>query len=277
MRVAFWNINAGKNSVKDRVLFIDFWLKYNHVDLVFLEEVNATYASKAALNTLSSDYVCVGLMINLNKNAAPTNCIAALAHKTIASDFELLRQTAVRNQSVLPKRGILRIRDKKRDVVFYGIHANASDIGGKAAIWEVAPVVLKYDKRAVIGGDFNCSINEFNNNNDTSVTHPNGYSGAPLEFTQWSRSSPMKSSIPDGQGNRVGIVKEMHSDTHLNWRVDTHRKIYTQSVNPTPKGVIDFAISKGVNLDAQKCCQSINAWQTILRLYDHCPVVYDVT
>ncbi|EGJ33152.1 hypothetical protein LYNGBM3L_49660, partial [Moorena producens 3L] len=133
--------------------------------------------------------------------------------------------------------------------------------GGQAAVAAVKDHISK-DKGAIVGGDFNYPINSVG----SVAKHPYSWQTTPpaqvsLNFTQWNKID----------GNTKGPDPNLHI-------VKTGTVIYKKI---DPHNVIDY-VMKGANrtVNSLPNCENPTAetrWIEILREFDHCPVVYNIT
>ncbi|MCE9670785.1 hypothetical protein LY474_23540 [Myxococcus stipitatus] len=143
-------------------------------------------------------------------------------------------------------------------IVVWGIHANASAWGGKAAVKKAISSLKKERERLSLwGGDFNRGIAKAASDG-ARVCHPLAHDGSRLNFTQWNHEQ--RGSTGRGYSQKLHLPE----GKALSFPVD-------------PRGVIDYVIhGKGLEVTAEPNCPTVEMWCEILAQFDHCPVVYTV-
>ncbi len=139
------------------------------------------------------------------------------------------------------------------------MHANASDVGGAAAVAAVENY-LAHNHRSVVFADFNLKIEDAKKTagKDVVIVHPVGPKHRELIFTNW---------------NDKGFSCPSH-DTLVSWGVDKNT-----TINKTIKtfGVIDYAMhSKDVTVTACPNAKDGVMLGSLLAQFDHFPTIYEV-
>ncbi len=251
-KIAFWNINTGKGSVKERKQTITAWCAWAQPDLLILEEVSNTLSNLIEGMTKLDEVVHVETLTKKRKKS--TKEIWALQKS--GGDF---KGYALRLPKLHSVRMGVKVTSKNLGLQIWGLHANASNKGGRAAV-DYADSYLKTNTKALIGGDFNYAITKAQNRiQHSTICTPESWENNDLNFSQW-RTAYGKRIKPDPylhlQNNDVGLCKPL----------------------PSPNGVIDYAMygSNRKVLSLQNC-QDEDMWVEILKWFDHCPVMFSVT
>jgi hypothetical protein len=266
MKVAYWNVNIGEGSFRDKAGTYSAWVAAITPDIIFLEEVsfrllNAGEDGQIPIVSWSvgagdEAYYLLGYVNTLDVNLEPTTkCIAALCRASIYHQYEPSARV-LRLADGYQRRATLKVTSSRwGNVALWGLHANASQRGGANAVDAVVSYVSNYSGN-FFGGDFNRSIYTANDEavgQNASFAIPSGYNGDPLGFTQWASSQGI---TPRGRyGNDRVLYKEI-----------------------TPHGVIDYLVcsaTDAVHVTPRPNCTSAQ-WSDILVFFDHCPVVYDI-
>ncbi|MCE9666327.1 hypothetical protein LY474_00760 [Myxococcus stipitatus] len=154
-------------------------------------------------------------------------------------------------------------------IEFWGIHANASRKGGKAAV-EHAWSEVKKNPRMLWGGDFNYPFEdatEFVATNSSSATA--GAGPSICRPVSWQGDAQESTDLGFTQWSDKGGLKVPSSKLHLQGE-KVKRDI-------KPNGVIDYVVHGGeLRVEAVKNCPNEAAWKEVLAQFDHCPVVFDV-
>lgn len=250
MRVAFWNINTGIYSSQEKQQVFSNWVQEMNLDLLFLEEVSFR------LENLIENWTHMERVEHVNtrdKNLDPSTKQLWVLQRT-GSDF---KGKALRFPRPEAKRMYLKVYSRTYGFTMRGLHVNAS-YNAKYSVEEIINLLQKNTSEAV-GGDFNYSI-DYVATNGGQACHPLSWEGKPLKFSQWKYEygTPMKYPDPN-----------FHFQT---------MNIGFCTIKPSPNGVIDFVMyGTGRTVVARKNCLTENRWVDILKNFDHCPVVYDIT
>ena len=256
IKVAFWNINTGQGSFPDRPQTLKDWCSAMNPDLLILEEVSDTLANDLpALTGLTP----LNYVNTLDKNGKEsTKQIWALEAAGMAFKATVLRLTG----AAKAKRATLKLTRGRglNAMTIRGLHANATPWGGLEAV-KAAVEIVDDDPTAVVGGDFNCSLQKA----QTLITHgitavgSNSWQHNALQVTQWSKHTGQKMAFPNAT---------LHLQTS---------DCGTYTIEPNPR-IIDYAIAgSGRNVAAADNCIGQGTWIDILVNFDHAPVVFDIT
>ncbi|MEQ9481985.1 endonuclease/exonuclease/phosphatase family protein [Coleofasciculus sp. F4-SAH-05] len=263
MKAAFWNINMGKTSPPNRINTFQKWCADMKPDLLLLEEVSETLRDD--METLTGMQK-LNYVNTLDKNGnTTTKQLWALEKARQPLPFEA---RALRFPGLEQKRLLLKVTRKTgipgNAFELWVIHANASAAGGAAATKAVNDHLNSTaGKGAIVGGDFNYAIASAGGN----AIHPHSWQTkagqVQLKFTQWNKVA----------GSTQGPNDNLH--------IEKSGTVIYQQVQP--HNIIDY-VMKGANRNAvaQNNCIGVtpapeNMWIDILREFDHCPVVYDIT
>lgn len=251
LKVGFWNINMGETSFKDRKSTFKEWCKEMKLDLLLLEEVGNTLKKKNIEDL--TNMKALNYVNTLNKNDKET----PLQLHTLAKNGEEDKFTAtvLKFPNLVQKRAALKVTyTKKPKFSLWVIHANASKKGGKEATEKVKEYLsTETGKDAIVGGDFNYSIN-----NVKGAVHPHSWDNKDMKFTQW--------------GKEDGATKRPDTKLHITSR--DHSPLFKEIL---PHEVIDYVMKgKKLTVKAEENCKTEKRWIDILRYFDHCPVVYEI-
>jgi hypothetical protein len=245
IKVAFWNINTGKSSFKDRKETLFDWCSVVTPDLLILEEVSKNLGSDLPELT---GLTPVNFVNTLQKNGKPgTKQIWALRGAGQAFEARPLRMTGADYAS----RMTIKVTDGTK-LSIRGIHANATPWGGKDAV-KTAIEMVTSDPDAVVGGDFNCSLATARTevSNGVQAVGCNSWQANALRVSQWDKEQGKRMTPP---------VPEIHLTTE---------DCGTLTILPNKK-VIDYVV--GVNN-----CVGQGTWIDILMNFDHAPVVFNIS
>lgn len=253
LKVAFWNINTGEGSYKDRLKAFENWCGNAVPDLLILEEVSHTLEDR--IETLTGMKAVVSVETLTKKRKRSTKQLWGLQKDGL--DF---KGTALRLPDLTAIRMCVKVTSSTYGFSVWGIHANASYKGGRTAV-DYADIYLQSNVKNLVGGDFNCPIFYTQNNLSYSdVTPPQSWQNNTLLFSQWKKDFGKKVSIPD-------------TSLHLQ-----NKDCGLTIPKPNPGGVIDYVLSgNGRTVTALPNCVSEDEWVAILKNFDHCPVLYSVT
>lgn len=253
LKVAFWNINTGEGSYKDRLKAFENWCGNAAPDLLILEEVSHTLEDR--IETLTGMKGVVSVETLTKKRKRSTKQLWGLQKSGL--DF---KGKALRLPSLTAIRMCVKVTSSTYGFSVWGIHANASRRGGRTAV-AYADAYLKKNVKNLIGGDLNCALSYTQNNlSHSDVTPPKSWQNNTLLFSQWKSSFGSTVTIPD-------------TSLHLQNK-DCGFTVPT----PNPNGVIDYVISgNSRTVTALPNCVSEDEWVAILKNFDHCPVLYSVT
>lgn len=256
MLIAFWNVNMGKGSFKDRLRTFDSWCAAYKPDLLLLEEVSHTIGTRLAQMT---GMVTLGFANTRDKNLGPTTKqLHALIKKSLFDHYECRAARLTKGA----KRLSLKVTKKKDgEFVVWALHANSSYTGGEAAVAAATKYLTRHEG-AIVGGDFNYPIVKAGGDAIAPKSWQRINTGyRDLKLTQWNKI--------DGETNAPDSA--IHLVTNPGFGPVIYRKI-------VPHRVIDY-IMIGQKRDAtpRPNCLDEETWRGILVNFDHCPVVYDVS
>lgn len=255
MKVAFWNVNMGTTSRQQRKDAFSAWCAWAQPDLLILEEISSTLVGDSddnveALSGMTQVAYVNTLDVNLNTT---TKCLSALVQTAQEADFDA---RPLRFPGLEARRLLLKVTHRS-GIVVWGIHANASQRGGRDATSHVNTHLGSHAGRdSVVGGDFNYNIGE---TPDTLTTcHPLNWNGDELAFTQWNQRA-------DSMVNTSTRRAECHVTTNMMSYIN-------------PNYLIDYvACGADRNAAAYNNCQNEGMWRDILIDFDHGPVMFDIT
>jgi hypothetical protein len=245
--VAFWNINMGAASFKNRGATFIAWCAKVKPDLLLLEEVSASLRNDMEKLTSMS---AMNYVNTLDKNDdESTKQLWAL--QKIGNPYQA---RVLRLPQLDAKRALLKVTGTDdKGFALWVVHANASAKGGKAAVAATTDY-LQQTPEAVVGGDFNCPIADA-----AGACHPLSWNNNPLLLTQWNKV--------DGTTTAPAV------GLHL---VTAASPLFYQKIEP--HNVIDYVMpGAGRTATAVQNCPDEGMWRDILISFDHCPVVYTVT
>ena len=254
MLIAFWNINTGRGSFRERIQTFGEWCTSRRPHLLFLEEVSHTLADDLpALTGMRT----LGFVNTLDKNQnASTKQLHALARRNIRHDYKC---RAVRFPNLKSKRALLKVSAVDGDLrgaAIWTLHANASARGGSAAVTAVK-AYLATNPDAIVGGDFNYAVAQAL----PEAVAPRSWVPNNLRLTQWNK--------------RAGATSAPNPRLHLVTGPPFGPVIYAEIV---PHRVIDYVMAGGNRVVTSAAnCPDEAIWKRILTCFDHCPVVYNVT
>lgn len=253
MKVGFWNINMGTTSFGDRTATFSKWCAEIKPDLLVLEEVGHTLLERNAqrLKT-NSGMEYIGHVETLNWTSDPTTKnLVALGWPGNGFGFQA---RALKFPGLEQKRNLLKVTSTALNPTLevWGIHANASRMGGREAVRCVADFLgTPAGTGTVVGGDFNLhypdaagalkkrSLDRF---------------GAKLTFTQWNTRG---TNIPSAAS--LGLTAPVTTTIRTN-------------------SILDYVMyGPQRTVQARNHCATEEVWRGILTQFDHCPVVYEIT
>jgi endonuclease/exonuclease/phosphatase family metal-dependent hydrolase len=253
MRVAYWNINMGLTSAQPRITSFRNWVNWCQPDLLFLQEVGNTMGPQNFLDLIGMNTVVHTDPLDVNGN--PCNKKIFALSNLPGLTGSALRFPGLENQ----RRLCLKVAANYQGSPFYfwDFHANASAIGGQAAVTAThnylsAPGTVN----ALVGGDFNYNL--YANLGLEFSIQPRSWQNTLLNFTQWNKVD----------GSTVGPNPYLYLTTS---GVLIYRDVVRQ-------GLLDFLMAKTLaHVAVYPNCPNEQAWITILSQFDHAPIVYDVT
>jgi endonuclease/exonuclease/phosphatase family metal-dependent hydrolase len=251
-KIAFWNINMGTGSNRNRHTTFKSWCAAVKPDLLLLEEVSdtlrndlPTWAGMAPITYVNT----------LDKNLkVSTKQLWALQKGTHNFQGKVLSFPGLE-----AKRRLIKVTNRTlQNFALWVIHANASSKGGKAAVKAVNDYLDKNDG-AIVGGDFNCP---FINAGARARAPRSWQQNQNLRLTQWNKVA----GITTAPNQRLHLVTPGRTGGPiLQTKIEPHR-------------VIDYVMTgddrKAV---ANPNCPDEATWRDILTFFDHCPVVYNLT
>lgn len=252
VKIAFWNINTGKGSVKERKNAITDWCAWAQPDLLILEEVSEKLSDSVEKLTAM---IAIARVATLDKNRkGSTKELWAL--KGLYQDFEGVQVRFPKLQSI---RMGLKVTNSMHGFSIWGIHANASSSGGKKAVLSTDNY-LKGSPKNLVGGDFNCGITWAQNKiANSTVSHPKSWENNNLKFSQWKKNF----------GKKINPTSNLHLQ---NLDVGLYEPI------PSKNGVIDYVMcGSDRTVTPLANCKDESMWVEILKQFDHCPVMFSVT
>lgn len=249
LKVAFWNVNMGESSFRDKKAAFTQWIAENQPDILFLEELSAKLGGgrETIHSLIPAQWPMVqrALVNTLDKNFdQSTKCLSVLVRRDLQVQAGALQLENLHQRRMLIKLVV-------GGVTMWGLHANASERGGDAATQAAADYLARF-RDALIGGDFNYPIGAVPRN--LRVVAPISWEENALRFSQWKNNHGGFSGGP-----------EFHLPTmRVEQDVETH-------------GVIDYLAHGGmVRARALPNCQGEANWRNIVAQFDHCPVFYEV-
>lgn len=257
LEVAFWNVNTGPGSPAARQALLGTIVQSLLPDLFFLEEVGTF--SQAQLETLTG-YEQIGAVNTLNVRGGRTSKrLVVLQPLTGTYGARALRFPGLRARRASIMAYNTDRTSPHANLMVWGLHANASVAGGRAAN-VAANAYLQTWPDHVVGGDFNLDITHAD---AAGAVHPLAWDGTNLQFTQWDK---------DG-GATIGPGDPHLANFHLPANGDPSRVYHFR---PLTHNVIDYA-KPGANvaLAARRNAASAH-WMEMLAEFDHCPVRYRV-
>lgn len=256
IKVAFWNINTGHKSYETRLKAFTDWCAKNKPDLLILEEVSFTLEQSIEKITGMQEIVHAA---TLNKHLKPsTKQLWALQKKNL--DFT---GHAIRLPDLSSVRLALKVSSNKNKLAIWGLHAKASYSGGHMAVLH-ADKALATDDKIIIGGDFNCPIDwALQKVQNGNVGIPSSWQNNYLRFSQWDKE----------EGTPIPTKYLPIPDLHLQTRNTGYL-----TPKPSKNGVIDFVIAgTSRNVTAVPNCSNEEEWINIIKNFDHCPVVFNIS
>jgi len=269
MKVAFWNVNTGKNSFQTRLDTFENWCQAMQLDLLLLEEVGHTLIGDKKIETLTG-MTAIGYVNTLDKNNNKTTKQIWALKNSSNSTFTAKTQTLRPPDPQQIRAGLKVTITGTKTFEIWVIHANASDKGGKAAVMHINELLMRPSgENLIIGGDLNCKIE----NAGTNAVRPHSWQSAlqqpvPLNFTQWQRVDGAPTVGPNSYLHLTvnSLISYKAFNTH--GIIDYVMKGKNQTVVPLPN-CEDYTNSKGNIVRAE------DTWIEILKNFDHCPVVYN--
>ncbi len=253
LKVAFWNINTGQGSYHTRRTTFRDWCADADPDLLILEEVSHTLEGNIEGLSGMDEVARVKTLTRQGKES--TKELWALQKNGL--DFT---GRGLRLPDLESVRMCLKVSSQTYDLAIWGIHANASRQGGRTAV-AYAHSNLKINTKNLIGGDFNCPYTYAAAvKRHAKVCRPQSWEGNDLLFSQWKKEF--------GRG-----INPPNAALHLQTL-----KTGLLTPKPNPNGVIDYVLfgtSRAVA--AAPNCGSEALWVDVLKNFDHCPVVYNVS
>ncbi|WP_338763066.1 endonuclease/exonuclease/phosphatase family protein [Massilia sp. METH4] len=286
--IAFWNV-GGMSDSSGKLAVFTAWRNAHTPDILFLEEAgkNLTVGNLvgAGQNSMTAE------MADKNGGASTKN-LAVIFPNNLGLEATAKRmwsQRAVANNRL--NSGISAGSPQRRDILYlvgkiqgqkhhiYGMHANASYSGGNTA-FDCAEQELENNTReaAIVGGDFN-SVKDSDSNRVRKIL-PLDYNGDELPFTQWAKTGKRAQFMGPGLTNATNLQDyneylesirlPPNYVPHANWLYEVQ-----------PHGLIDFVLSNAVtdaaDLIALPNCTDSDEWFNVLKEFDHCPVLYELT
>lgn len=254
-RIAFWNINAGEGSWKDRLSTLTAWCGDMKPDLLFLEEVS--YTLEKSLESITGMKKVAHAVVLDKNNQRSTKDLWALQ-----KDGNGFKGAVARISGMMSRRPC--VKAWNNNLTIWGLHANSSYKGGCSAVI-ATDLMIQGAPENVVGGDFNFDIlriPKLKEQNVLSCQYSRPLSWQKdtyLKFTQWNKEfgSP--------------IDEEEYDDYHLKKYDVGYYKIEAHNV-------IDYAVysNKKRTVVSEANCIDEQQWAKVLKNFDHCPVVYSV-
>jgi endonuclease/exonuclease/phosphatase family metal-dependent hydrolase len=252
MKIGFWNVNMGTTSFGTRLATFQKWCAEIQPELLVLEEVGNTMLERIKTIQTWSGMTYVGHVETLNWTSDPTTKnIVALERTGTAYDFQA---RALKFPGLEQKRNLLKVTSAQivPTLDLWGIHANASRMGGTEAVRCVAEFLgTPAGAATVVGGDFNL---------------PYALAGGAL-----------KALSKNWQGNNLTF-------TQWNTRGDSIPSAASLAINTPPtktiktNAILDYVMyGPQRTVQQRRNCKTEPIWRDILMQFDHCPVVYEIT
>lgn len=253
-RIAFWNVNTGLTSWKDRLETLYYWSRSMVVDLLFLEEVSHTLEDELPEIT-GMEPLATSVMLDVNGNRS-TKDLWVLQKE--GNDFQ---GREARISGMMSRRAC--VVAKNDDLTVWGLHANSSYKGGLSAVIAVDAAIVNAPGN-IVGGDFNLDQSlipglKTKHNLQCAYKRPWDWDGNTLQFTQWRK--------------QFGNVM----DPKDRWKIHL-KKLDTGFLKIIPNVVLDYVVydSNTFTLDNEENCHDEAQWVSVLKNFDHCPVLFEV-
>lgn len=282
MITAFWNINGGRNSRREKLATLTEWCADVQPHLIMLQEVGQSLieGNPSPLSQIFPGYENIAYANTLNQDRNPgSKCLVALVRQGFPAQagLNIVGRPLKFHAYLIERRMIVKVNVTAASgdtFAIWNLHANASAQGGVAAVVAAREKLQsEHGRRDVYGGDFNCQIERAHEHRLLAVA-PLGYPApapagqqpaavGPLFNTQWSEE-PQRHTRPDE-------MPQMRLSAPVMFR-------------PEPHGVIDYvACAHGDDgnaafraIHAKANCSNGALWNRIVTNFDHAPVVYDI-
>lgn len=280
MKIAFWNV-GGMGASSDKLAVFKKWRDTCKPDILFLEELSHTLDEPdiAGANTR----VIIAKIDNKHGEATTKNLGLVVGNSLTfdATSKGLPGQRAAANERV--EQNLIAANVQARDCLYliltlggtkyriFGLHANASSSGGNTAFDCMEKEVTMSSTPMIAGGDFNSTKDS--DSGQVVKLLPKNHEGNELAFTQWNKQDKNAQFSAASASYDAAAHKKYIQNLYLE-KIPELEKKWTKEVKPN--AVLDYILhNKSVkDIKAEKNCADAEEWFSILREFDHCPVVY---
>lgn len=288
MKVAFWNV-GGMGMTGSKLPACKSWIANHRPDVIFFQEVSASLEHHGP----GGDYSEWLWVPTLNKHGeASTKNLAVYGRQEYQPLLRMAEHTPLITyaevQAQLKEEG-RRSPDARREAAaialeyqenvrlyIFGMHANASESGAFTSFRAADRLVSRAEggDLLLIGGDFNTDSGALSAGLTKKIS-PLSYRDTILPFTQWDKDD-LPANLSAGGPHRNDAEIRAYRDSIL-MPVD-HGALNAWYKIVQPHRAIDYVLcSEGLRISALKNCSSADEWLTILREFDHAPVIYQIS